>query len=111
MPEDVTPRVRRKLRLIRWFGLLDLILLIVLVASSLGGNRELVRLFGPLHGGNFLLLLTIVGLGAVDGLWRWWFPAAVLLTGGPLGALFGEWRIGRQLARKTAPHSEQEIRL
>ncbi|MBC8163982.1 MAG: hypothetical protein H7Z42_22460 [Roseiflexaceae bacterium] len=102
-------RARRRLRLIRWVALADALLLVALVAASLNGNRELVRILGPLHGGNFLLLLTLAGVGAVDGLWRWWFPIAVLLSGGPLGALIGEWQIGRGLRMTTHTHDEETL--
>lgn len=97
MNEDLKQRALRRLRLVRWVALLDALLLVALVASSLFGNRELVRVLGPLHGGNFLLLLTLAGVGAIDGVWRWWFPLVILLTGGPIGALFGEWRIAHQI--------------
>ncbi|GHO50512.1 hypothetical protein [Ktedonospora formicarum] len=90
-------RTRRRLRLIRWATILDLILLVVLVSASLGGKREIVRLVGPLHGINFLLLLAMVGTGTIDGLWGWWFPLVVLLTTGSPGALLGEWIIGRRM--------------
>lgn len=108
MTEELAQRVRRRLRLVRWVALADAVLLVVLVGSSLVGNRDLVRLLGPIHGGNFLLLLTVVGVGALDGLWRWWFPALVLLTGGPPGALIGEWRILRRLATHGAASTRQE---
>ena len=101
-------RVRNRLRLVRWVALADALLLIALVTASLTHDRELVRVLGPLHGGNFLLLLTLAGVGAADGLWRWWFPLAVLLTGGPLGALLGEWRIGRNLQGQAASSQEPE---
>lgn len=91
-------QIQRRLRWIRWIALADFILLVVLVASSLSGARAWVSLLGPLHGGNFLLLLTLVGVGAADGLWSWWFPAGVLITGGPIGAWVGEWLISRRLA-------------
>ena len=86
------------MRIVRAVAMVDLILLVALVSSSLTGNREFVSVLGPLHGGNFLLLLVIVGTAAADGLWSWWFPAGVLLTGGPLGALVGERLVGRRLA-------------
>jgi hypothetical protein len=95
---------RRRLRIIKWVGLFDAALLITLIISSLTGNRDFVRVLGPLHGGNYLLLLTLVGVGASDGLWSWWFPAGVLLTGGPLGALVGEYLVGRTLDRQAQTH-------
>jgi hypothetical protein len=88
---------RRRLIIVRWVAVVDLLLLIGLVTASLTGNRELVRILGPIHGGNFLLLCTIAAVGAFDGFWRWWLPAIIFLTGGPVGALIGEWYIGRQI--------------
>lgn len=93
------PRWRR-LRLVWWVALVDCVLLASLLVASFTGARDWVSILGPLHGGNFLLLLTIVGVGAADGLWGWWFPAAVLVTAGPLGALVGEWIITRQQTKR-----------
>lgn len=93
--------IRRRLRVVRWVGWVDLILLVALIIASRTGNRELVRVLGPLHGINFLVLVAIVSTAAVDGLWTWWFPAAVFFTGGPVGALVGEWYISRRTAQKT----------
>ena len=84
----------------------DALLLVALVTSSLTGNRELVRLLGPVHGGTFLLLLTLAGVGAVDGMWRWWFPVAIFFTGGPIGAIIGEWQIGKRLDGQNETHQE-----
>lgn len=100
-------QVRRRLLVVRWIAVLDLILLIALVASSLTGQREFVRVLGPLHGINFLLLVVVAATAALDGLWGWWFPAAILLTAGPPGALIGEWVITR---RDTAQSPEVESR-
>jgi hypothetical protein len=101
--------VLRLVRLVRWIALADLVLLIALVASSLSGNREFVRVLGPLHGGNFLALLAITATAAVDGLWRWWFPALILVTGGPVGAFVGEWLIVRRAT--PAAGAEQDDRV
>ena len=98
-PAERLERAKRRLRIVRWFALADLLLLVVLTAASFVGNRELVGILGPIHGANFVLLLVLVGTAAADGLWSWWFPFAVLITGGPPGALVGEWLVGRRLGR------------
>ena len=108
--QPVAQRALRRLNLVRWIALADAVLLVVLIAASLSGRRELVRILGPLHGGNFLLLLTIVATAALDGLWSWWFPLGVLLSGGPIGAFIGEWLLRRRLAAKTSTAaSEPEV--
>ncbi|NOK63865.1 MAG: hypothetical protein GFH27_549357n32 [Chloroflexi bacterium AL-W] len=103
-----TQRTRRPLQIVRWVALANALLLVTLVTASVMDNREWVSVLGPLHGGNFMLLLTIVGVGAVDKLWSWWFPVGVFFTGGPLGALIGEWIISRRLARQEPLDHHQE---
>ncbi|GAB4193270.1 MAG: hypothetical protein OHK0022_08020 [Roseiflexaceae bacterium] len=98
---DERGRIQRRLRIVQYVALVDLVLLIALVAASLSGNRELVRILGPLHGGNFLLLVVIALTAAADGLWSWWFPVGIVVSGGPVGALVGEWLIRRRLAAQT----------
>jgi hypothetical protein len=100
-------RARRRLRIVRMVGLFDLALLVTLVTASVTGNRELVSILGPLHGGTFLLLLTLAITAAADGMWRWLFPLGILLTGGPPGALIGEWLIGRRIAARMTGQEEQ----
>jgi hypothetical protein len=94
--------IRRRLRIVRFVGAVDLVLLVALVTASFSGTRELVRILGPLHGGTFLLLLTLTITAAADGYWSWWFPIGIALTGGPIGALGGEWLIGRRLAAQAS---------
>lgn len=94
MPE--AGRVRRRLRAVRLLALLDLALLIALVASSLADRRGLVQVLGPIHGVNYLMLVAVAATAALDGLWGWWFPLAIVLTAGPPGALLGEWLIARR---------------
>lgn len=89
--------VLRHLRLVRWAALADLFLLIALVGSSLSGRRDFVSVLGPVHGGNFLLLVVLVYTGAADRLWGWWFLAATFFSGGPLGAFIGERVIVKRL--------------
>jgi len=88
-------RVRRRLRVVRWLALVDAVLLIALVLSALTGAKNLVHILGQLHGVNFLILLVTAGTAALDGLWGWWFPALILVTAGPIGALLGERAIAR----------------
>src|SRR5581483_5520144 len=92
-----TEHISRRLRIVRLVALVDLVLLLALVSAALAGKREIVHILGPLHGINFLLLLVIVGVAAIDGVWGWWFPVVILLTAGPPGAFIGEWIIHRRM--------------
>jgi hypothetical protein len=94
-------RLQNRLRIVRLFALFDLVLLIALVWAALTGHRDIVHILGPLHGINYLLLLVIVAVAALDGIWGWWFPLAVLLTAGPLGAFIGEWIMHRRLSASS----------
>lgn len=96
--------VLRRLRVVRWVALADALLLVALVSASLLDRRDLVSLLGPVHGGNFLVLVVLVYTGATDGLWGWWFLAATVFTGGPPGAFVGERIIVRRLAQRTDTH-------
>lgn len=102
---EKTPKaehIRQRLRVVRWVALADLALLIALVAASRLGNRELVSVLGPIHGGNFLILLVIVYVGVTDRLWHWTFLAGTFVTGGPIGAFAGEAVIARRLKQKES---------
>lgn len=101
-----TERLSRRLRIVRLVALIDLVLLLALLTAALTGQRAMVHLLGPLHGINFLLLLVTVVVGAIDDLWEWWFPVAVLLTAGPPGALLGEWIIARRIRRQHVRRHE-----
>lgn len=90
--------VKKRLRVVRWVALADALLLVALVSASFLDRRDLVSVLGPVHGGNFLLLVVLVYTGAADRLWGWWFLAATVLTGGPPGAFVGERVILRRLA-------------
>ena len=89
-------QVLRWLMIVRWVALADLVLLIVLLGASFVNNEELVQIFGRTHGIVFLALIAIVGIGAVQKLWSWWFLVATLITTGPPGALVGEVLIARK---------------
>jgi hypothetical protein len=94
-------KIKRRLTVVRYVAIADFILLAALVAASrlFFNNRDLVSVLGPIHGINYLLLVMVVSLGAVDKLWTWWFPVITFFTGGPLGAFIGEIIISRQLKK------------
>ena len=90
-------RVLRWLMIVRWIALADLLLLIVLLyASLISHNEELVDIFGLSHGIVFVALIVVVGIGALRQFWGWWFLIATLITTGPPGALVGEVLIMRK---------------
>jgi len=105
-------QVLRWLMIVRWIALADLILLIVLLVASFANNEELVQIFGLTHGIVFLALISIVGIGALQKLWSWWFLVATLITTGPPGALVGEVLIVRKakaiLATSTGDTSDRK---
>ena len=82
--------------IVRWIALADLVLLIVLLVASFANNEKMVQTFGLTHGIVFLALIAIVGIGAVQKLWTWWFLVGTLVTTGPPGALVGEVLIARK---------------
>ena len=89
-------QVLRWLMIVRWIALADLVLLIVLLVASFANNEKMVQIFGLTHGIVFLALIAIVGIGAVQKLWTWWFLVGTLVTTGPPGALVGEVLIVRK---------------
>ena len=89
-------QVLRWLMIVRWIALADLVLLIVLLVASFANNEKMVQIFGLTHGIAFLALIAIVGIGAVQKLWTWWFLFGTLVTTGPPGALVGEVLIARK---------------
>ena len=89
-------QVLRRLVIIRWIALADLVLLVVLLAASFANNEEMVSIFGLAHGIVFLVLIAIVGMGAIQKLWSWWFLIGTLVTTGPPGAFVGEVLIARK---------------
>ena len=99
-------QVLRWLMIVRWIALADLVLLIVLLVASFANNEKMVQIFGLTHGIVFLALITIVGIGAVQKLWSWWFLVGTLITTGPPGALVGEVLIARKAKAILATSKE-----
>lgn len=101
MPE--TAETLKKLNLVRWVALADFLLLVVLLyVSVIADNDAAVSVIGPIHGIGFIAQLYLVATGAGEERWGWWFPAIVLVTGGPIGALIGDMKLRRDLAAATA---------
>lgn len=90
----------------RWVAIvaaLDTALLIPLVIGALQNDHGLTSILGPIHGVGFLLELFLAALGTRRRMWGWWFPALVIVTLGPLGALIGHHKVTRELDAAPAP--------
>ena len=97
------PRNPRKLLdLILVVGIADFLLLLVLLyVAWVDRSDTAVSVIGPIHGIGFLALLYLTSRGALESFWGWWFPAIVLVTGGPIGSFVGEIVL-RKRVRATA---------
>ena len=95
-------RTRRLLRWVALAAILDFLLLVPLVIASIQNADGVISVLGPIHGIGFLIQLFLTVRGAGERLWGWWFPALVVVTLGPPGALIGHLRISRQLAAAPA---------
>jgi len=94
------PETRRRLNIVLAVGLADALLLAVLVyVAFIDRNEGAVSVVGLLHGLGFIALLGLTAQGAGEGRWGWWFPAVVLVTGGPPGSIVGDVILRRRLAQ------------
>ena len=58
---------------------------------------------GFLHAETVIALAdTLCVYGCVEKWWGWWFPLVVVITGGPIGSLIGDWIIRDRLKGKAA---------
>ena len=90
----------RKRRLVRWVAIValaDFLLLVPLVGASIADEHSLISILGPIHGIGFLIELYLTVRGVGERYWGWWFPAIVIVTLGPLGALIGHRKVTREL--------------
>jgi hypothetical protein len=92
-----TEPIRKRLLVVRIVAILDAFLLVPLVYGFITGAEVHKEILGPIHGFGFLLLVYLVGMGAVQKLWDWWFPAIVVVTLGPPGSLIGDVIISRRI--------------
>jgi hypothetical protein len=93
-----TARARRAaLNIILTVGIIDAVLLLVLLyVAFVDRNDGAVSVIGPIHGLGYVYLLYLTATGAMRGMWGWWFPGVVFITGGPLGTILGELRLRRE---------------
>jgi integral membrane protein len=89
---------RRALNLVLTIGIADALLLVVLLyVAFVDRNEDAVSILGPIHGIGFLILLYLTVYGAGAKRWGWWFPAIVLVTGGPVGSIVGDTVLRRRV--------------
>jgi integral membrane protein len=94
----MTSDPRKLLNVVLIVGVVDFLLLLVLLYMAwIEDNDGAVSVLGPIHGIGFLALLYLTFRGALEQFWGWWFPAIVLVTGGPVGTLVGELVLRRRL--------------
>ncbi|MCW3007855.1 MAG: hypothetical protein JWP17_2481 [Solirubrobacterales bacterium] len=94
--------ILRRLNWVKWLAIIDAVLLVPLVIAAITDTHGLVSVLGPIHGIGFIGLCALIGIGALEGLWGWWFLLVTIVTLGPPGSLWGEWRIKRQLTAGPA---------
>jgi hypothetical protein len=90
-------RIARQLNIVLVVAILDALLLVPLLYGFITDSEVHKEILGPIHGIGFLVLVYITGRGAVEQLWAWWFPALVVLTGGPPGSIIGDLLIRARL--------------
>ena len=94
---------RRQLNAVLALGLADaLLLLVLLYVAFVDRSDAAVHVLGPVHGIGFALLVALTANGAIRRLWGWWFPLAVLVTGGPPGTVVGDLVLRRRLREAAA---------
>jgi hypothetical protein len=89
-------RTMKRLNLIGAIAIADALLLAVLLWASFT-DSDLVHVLGPIHGVGFVILVALCARGATEERWDWWFPAIVVVTGGPPGSLIGDYILRRKL--------------
>jgi hypothetical protein len=100
----MTSNPRKLLDAVLVVGVLDFLLLLVLLyVAWIDRSDAAVSILGPIHGVGFLALLFLTLRGAVERFWGWWFPALVLVTGGPVGSLIGEVVLRRRVRAVPEP--------
>ena len=95
---------RKLLDLILAVGIADFLLLLVLLyVAWIDRSDTAVSVIGPIHGVGYLALLYLTARGALEHFWGWWFPAIVLVTGGPIGSFAGEIVLRKRVRAAPEP--------
>lgn len=99
MPYVTATSPKQLLNRVLAVGIADALLLVVLVYFAwVDRSDNAVHVLGPLHGLGFVALLFMTADGALRNLWGWWFPAIVLVTGGPVGSIVGDVVLRKKIA-------------
>ncbi|MGH2841251.1 MAG: DUF3817 domain-containing protein [Solirubrobacteraceae bacterium] len=96
---DTERNVNSQLNLVLVVAVLDALLLVPLVYGFITDSEVHKEILGPIHGIGFLFLVFLTGRGAIEKQWGWWFPAIVVLTGGPPGSIIGDLIVRSKLRR------------
>ena len=95
------PGAKQLLNRVLAVGIADALLLVVLVYFAwIHRSDTAVHILGPIHGLGFLALLALTGNGALQKWWGWWFPALVVVTGGPIGSIVGDVILRRRVGEE-----------
>lgn len=100
MSTTAAPRAdfRTALNRLLFVGIADALLLVVLVYFAfVADDDSAVSVIGPIHGIGFLLLVGMSLQGIGKGWWGWWFPALIVVTGGPIGSIVGDVVLRKRL--------------
>jgi hypothetical protein len=89
--------VLKRLNWVTAIAIVDALALVVLVWAAVTDQEGIVNILGPAHGGGFILLCVLIGLGCLEKLWGWWFLIITIVTLGPPGSLIGEVIIRKRM--------------
>lgn len=95
---DATERQLRE-RILKWILIvswIDLFLFLPLAYGLIVGNDSFSPIFGPIHGTAFIIDVAMIGYGALNKWWGWWYPAVTIITTGPPGAILGHRKAKRE---------------
>ncbi len=92
-----TEQTKRQLNIVLVLAILDALLLVPLVYGFITDSEVHKEILGPIHGIGFLGLVYLTGKGAIEKAWGWWFPAIVVVTGGPPGSIIGDLLVRSRL--------------